>query len=119
MFFSASADYGIDLTKSVMIGDNISDMIAADTASIQNKFLYVPFNKKHKIFKNEVGISGEKKPRYGEDEFTDGSMNPYRFQTTADGGEYIDDTQRLQSIVSRYLKNGRRYLGNVCKGSFP
>lgn len=72
-----------------------------------------------KVYEYELGISGEKKPRYGEDEFTAGSMNPYRFQTTADGGEYIDDTQRLQSIVSRYLKNGRRYLGNVCKGSFP
>lgn len=54
MFFSAASDYSIDLTKSVMIGDNISDMIAADTASIQNKFLYVPFNKKHKISNDEV-----------------------------------------------------------------
>jgi hypothetical protein len=49
---------------------------------------------------------------------TAGSMNPDTFQVI-DGGEYVSDPQRLQSIVSRYLRNARKYLGNVCKGKFP
>jgi hypothetical protein len=70
------------------------------------------------VYEYELGISGEKKPRHGEDEFTAGSMNPDTFQVI-DGGEYVSDPQRLQSIVSRYLRNARKYLGNVCKGKFP
>ena len=34
-------------------------------------------------------------------------------------GEYVSDPQRLQSIVSRYLKNAEKYLNNVCVGKFP
>ena len=85
------------------------------------------------VYEYEMGISGEKKPRYGEDEFTAGSMNPDKFEVMArekvwdpdlkkyvfTDGEYVKDQQRLQSIVSRYLKNAKKYLGNVCKGKFP
>jgi len=70
------------------------------------------------VYEYELGISGEKKPRFGEDEFTAGSMNPDTFKVF-DGGEYVIDPQRLQSIVSRYLKNAQKYLGNVCMGIFP
>ena len=70
------------------------------------------------VYEYELGITGEKKPRYGEDEFTAGSMNPDTFKVL-DGGEYISDPQRLQSIVSRYLKNARKYLKNVCECQFP
>ena len=70
------------------------------------------------VYEYELGISGEKKPRYGEDEFTAGSMNPDTFQVI-DGGEYVSDPQRLQSIISRYLKNAKKYLKNVCEGKFP
>ena len=70
------------------------------------------------VYEYELGITGEKKPRYGEDEFTAGSMNPDTFKVL-DGGEYVSDPQRLQSIVSRYLKNARKYLKNVCECQFP
>ena len=51
-------------------------------------------------------------------EFTAGSMNPDTFKVL-DGGEYVLDPQRLQSIVGRYLKNARKYLKNVCECQFP
>ena len=70
------------------------------------------------VYEYELGITGEKKPRYGEDEFTAGSMNPDTFKVL-DGGEYVSDPQRLQSIVGRYLKNARKYLKNVCECQFP
>ena len=70
------------------------------------------------VYEYELGISGEKTPRYGQDEFTAGSMNPYTFKVL-DGGEYVLDPQRLQSIVSRYLKNAKKYLKNVCECQFP
>lgn len=70
------------------------------------------------VYEYELGISGEKKPRYGQDEFTAGSMNPDTFKVL-DGGEYVLDPQRLQSIVSRYLKNAKKYLNNVCECQFP
>jgi hypothetical protein len=70
------------------------------------------------VYEYELGISGEKRPRYGDDEFTAGSMNPdgYKSMSSLEGSA---DKQRLQSIVRRYLKNGRRYLNNVCEGRFP
>ena len=85
------------------------------------------------VYEYELGISGEKKPRYGDDEFTAGSMNPDTFEVMArekvwnpelkkyvfTDGEYVKDQQRLQSIVSRYLNNARKYLDNVCIGKFP
>ena len=70
------------------------------------------------VYEYELGISGEKKARFGEDEFTAGSMNPDGYQSMTDL-EGADDQQRLQSIVGRYLKNARRYLTNVCDGRFP
>ena len=44
------------------------------------------------VYEYELGITGEKKPRYGEDEFTAGSMNPDTFKVL-DGGEYVSDPQ--------------------------
>lgn len=70
------------------------------------------------VYEYELGISGEKKARYGDDEFTAGSMNPGGYQSMNDL-EGANDKQRLQSIVGRYLKNARRYLANVCEGRFP
>lgn len=40
MFYLAEEKYKIDLPNSFMIGDNISDMIAADRALIKNKILF-------------------------------------------------------------------------------
>ncbi len=72
------------------------------------------------VYEYELGISGEKKARYGDDEFTAGSMNPDTFGTyDKDDKSHYADPQRLQSIVGRYLKNARRYLANVCEGRFP
>lgn len=72
------------------------------------------------VYEYELGISGEKKARFGDDEFTAGSMNPDTFKVydKDDKGSYADP-QRLQSIVGRYLRNARRYLNHVCDGSFP
>ena len=70
------------------------------------------------VYEYELRISGEKRPRYGEDEFTAGSMNPHGYQDM-NSLESSFDKQRLQAIVSRYLKNARRYLINVCDGRFP
>ena len=72
------------------------------------------------VYEYELGISGEKKARYGDDEFTAGSMNPDTFKVyDKDDKDSYADPQRLQSIVSRYLRNARRYLTNVCDGRFP
>ena len=81
------------------------------------------------VYEYELGISSEKKPRYGEDEWTGASMNPdaksffvsdqYSEDPNERKGSYESDPQRLQSIVSRYLKNARKYLNNVCVGKFP
>lgn len=72
-----------------------------------------------KVYEYELGISGEKAPRLGEDEFTAASMNPDTFQVFDGADSFVSDPQRLQSIVSRYLKNAQRYLSNVCAGTFP
>lgn len=71
------------------------------------------------VYEYELGINGEKKPRYGEDEFTAGSMNPDTFGVFDGDRGYVPDSQRLQSIISRYLKNAKKYLRNVCDGRFP
>ena len=46
------------------------------------------------VYEYELGISGEKKARFGEDEFTAGSMNPDGYQSMTDL-EGADDQQRL------------------------
>jgi hypothetical protein len=71
------------------------------------------------VYEYELGISGEKKPRYSEDEFSAGSMNPDTFVIYDEDGHPHNDKQVLQSYVSRYLKKARKYLANVCKGQFP
>lgn len=70
------------------------------------------------VYEYELGISGEKKPRYSEDEWTAFNLNPEsdEMKDEVTGWEH---RQRLQSVVSRYLKNARKYLANVCKGKFP
>jgi len=40
MFYLAEKEYKIDLPNSIMIGDQISDMIAADRALIKNKVFF-------------------------------------------------------------------------------
>ena len=42
LLFQASKEIGIDLTKSIFIGDKWSDMLAAERANIEEKFLYSP-----------------------------------------------------------------------------
>jgi len=76
------------------------------------------------VYEYELGISGEKKPRYGEDEWTAFNLNPEPedetgWDTQIMSNDELPHKQRLQSIVSRYLRNARKYLGNVCKGKFP
>ena len=72
------------------------------------------------VYEYELGISSEKKPRHGDDEWTGASMNPDGEQFWDENlGHFMGDKQRLQSIVSRYLKNARKYLNNVCVGKFP
>ncbi len=76
------------------------------------------------VYEYEMGISGEKKPRYGEDEWTAFNLNPEPedetgWDTQIMSNDELPHKQRLQSIVSRYLRNARKYLGNVCKGKFP
>ena len=57
MFFSASKEHNINLSKSVMIGDKISDMIAAEKASIKKKFLYDPLYKKSYINDKNINFT--------------------------------------------------------------
>ena len=83
------------------------------------------------VYDYELGISGEKKPRYTDENWDASFMNPETFLVDEDGKKYLldedgrkitfDDSnnQRLQSIVGRYLKNARKYLKNVSKGQFP
>ena len=46
-------------------------------------------------------------------------MNPETFAVYDGDRGFVHDPQRLQSIVSRYLKNAQRYLDNVSVGRFP
>tara|TARA_B100001093_G_C26437246_1_gene846545 strand:+ start:37 stop:564 length:528 start_codon:yes stop_codon:yes gene_type:complete len=40
MFFEASNEHNLDLSKSIMVGDKVSDMEAAEKCGIQKLFLY-------------------------------------------------------------------------------
>ena len=76
------------------------------------------------VYEYELGISGEKKPRYSEDEWSAFNLNPEaelesHWDTQLMSEDELPHKQRLQSIVSRYLKNARKYLNNVCVGKFP
>ena len=72
------------------------------------------------VYEYELGISGEKKKRETDENWDASFMNPDEFKVfDPSDGNYYEDPQRLQSIVSRYLKNAKKYLGNVCKGKFP
>lgn len=83
------------------------------------------------VYEYELGISGEKKPRYTDENWDASFMNPETFLIDKDGKKYFLDedglkiafedsnNQPLQSIVGRYLKNARRYLKNVCECQFP
>lgn len=53
MFLEAAKDYNIDLSKSIMIGDKISDMEAGFSSGIRNLFLL----SKEKSFKNSININ--------------------------------------------------------------
>ena len=71
------------------------------------------------VYEYELGISGEKKPRYTDENFDASFMNPEEEDVSHWDNDELPHKQRLQSIVSRYLKNARKYLANVCKGKFP
>ena len=72
------------------------------------------------VYEYELRISGEKKKRETDENWDASFMNPDEFKVfDPSDGNYYEDPQRLQSIVSRYLKNAKKYLGNVCKGKFP
>jgi hypothetical protein len=89
-------------------------------SQLQNKFM------------NMNWVSLEKRnPRYTDENWDASFMNPDTVFVGNDGKKYLldedglkiafDDSnnQRLQSIVSRYLKNAKRYLANVSSGTFP
>ena len=40
MFFKAAIDFDVDLPNSVMVGDNLSDLVAAKNALVKNLFLF-------------------------------------------------------------------------------
>jgi hypothetical protein len=83
------------------------------------------------VYEYETGESGEKKPRFTDENWDASFMLPETFLIDKDGEKYRFDedglkiswddvrNQRLQSIVARYLKNARKYLDNVCIGKFP
>ncbi len=56
MFFEAKKNHNIDLSKSTMIGDKISDMKAASAAGIENLFLL----SSEKKFQSSINISTPK-----------------------------------------------------------
>ena len=62
-----------------------------------------------------MGISGEKKARFTEDEHGASNLNVDGLD--AEGLEM--DKQRLQMYVGRYIKNSKGYFKNVCIGVFP
>jgi len=76
------------------------------------------------VYEYELGISGEKKPRYSQDEWTAYNLKPDGSgqQLDEDGEKVGSDSsknQMLQTYVSRYLRRARKYLKNVCVGRFP
>ena len=62
-----------------------------------------------------MGIYGEKKARYAEDEH--GAFNLNVDSLDAEG--YEMDKQRLQMYVGRYIKNSKGFLKNIFIGVFP
>lgn len=88
------------------------------------------------VYQFELGISGEKKPRYSEDEFTAYNLNPdlhKKVDTYIDESgrtittEYEDESdsiggtnrQILQGKIGRYLSKAKKTVSNVSKGMFP
>ena len=67
------------------------------------------------VYWYEMGISGEKKARYTEDEHGASNLNV----DGLDAEGYEMDKQRLQMYVGRYITNAKGYLKNVCNGVFP
>ncbi len=67
------------------------------------------------VYEYEMGISGEKKARYTEDEHGASNLNV----DGLDAEGYEMDKQRLQMYVGRYITNAKGYLKNVCIGVFP
>ena len=72
------------------------------------------------VYEYELGISGEKKPRYSIAEFSASNLNPEgKWMDSRTGEEYDVDRQILQSYISRYLRRARKTLKNVSQGQFP
>ena len=67
------------------------------------------------LYSYEMGISGEKKARYTEDEHGAFNLNV----DSLDAVGYEMDKQGLQMYVGRYITNAKGYLKNVCLGVFP
>ncbi len=86
------------------------------------------------VYQYESGISGDRKPRTPEDEFSGYNLNPdshKKVDTYIDESgrkistEYEDDEisgtnrQILQSKIGRYLSKSKKTVSNVSKGMFP
>ena len=86
------------------------------------------------VYQYESGLSGEKKPRTPEDEFSGYYLNPdihKKVDTYIDESgrkittEYEDEEmsgsnrQILQSKIGRYLSKAKKTVSNVSKGNFP
>ena len=90
------------------------------------------------VYEYEYGISGEKKPRYSEDEFSAHNLNPesgMKTQTYLDElGKTITDTYEddedtsdsargfrkdLQDKINKYLRKSKKIVKNVSEGVFP
>ena len=62
-----------------------------------------------------MGISGDKKARYTEDEHVTSNLNV----DGLDAEGYEMDKQRLQMYVGRYITNAKGFFKNVCISVFP
>ena len=102
------------------------------------------------VYEYEFGISGEKKPRYGQDEVTAYQLNPNPKFNEIDSSKYGEledkdkdflDTNELEDekdiedrymeealpdiqndirkVVTRYIRNAKRYMSAVSEGRFP
>ena len=71
------------------------------------------------VYEYELGISGEKRPRYPEGEFGADKLHKDAEWYTKDGEVKKPSNVDLQKAVGRYLKRSRRILQCVCKGMFP
>jgi len=82
------------------------------------------------VYEYELGISGEKKERYTQDEFGAYNLNPspdkYRpdpslpemIEVESDD-DLVDVRNDIRKLITRYLRNAKRYLKNVSVGQFP